>query len=70
MCSLHSLSLTCQSTLTVCREAAGVFDHRTSRCCDDPNCRGQLHDSIINFGEELPKHELEKAFKHAKKVSG
>ena len=46
-----------------------VFDHTTSRVCDDPNCRGTLQDSIINFGENLPEDELTKAFDHAKKVS-
>lgn len=52
------------------REAPGVFDHVTSRKCDDPNCRGSLYDSIINFGENLPEEELRKAFDHARKVSG
>lgn len=28
----------------------GNFDHRTGRKCDDPNCREDLYDSIINFG--------------------
>lgn len=50
------------------REAIGVFDHVTSRKCDDPNCRGTLHDSIINFGENLPTEELDKAFINADKV--
>ena len=45
-----------------------MFDHTTSRLCDDPNCKGQLHDSIINFGENLPEGELRKAFDHAQKV--
>lgn len=26
-------------------------------------------DSIVNFGENLPDHELQKAFMHAKQVS-
>lgn len=50
------------------REAFGVFDHRTSRLCDDPGCRGVLQDSIINFGENLPEGELKKAFDHAGKA--
>jgi NAD-dependent SIR2 family protein deacetylase len=48
------------------REALHVFDHTTSRQCDDPQCRGELDDSIINFGENLPEGELKKAFIHAK----
>ena len=45
-----------------------VYDHRTSRQCDDPACRGVLEDSIINFGETLPEKELTNAFSHAEKV--
>ncbi|XP_011406188.1 PREDICTED: uncharacterized protein LOC100633014 [Amphimedon queenslandica] len=50
------------------REAEHVFDHTTSRLCDDPACKGQLKDSIINFGENLPQGELTKAFNHAQKA--
>ncbi len=50
------------------REASHVFDHTTSRKCDNPSCVGQLQDSIINFGENLPEVELKKAFDHAQKV--
>ena len=32
--------------------------HETGRICDDPTCGGGLRDSIINFGENLPKKEL------------
>lgn len=46
-----------------------MFDHTTSRKCDDPSCNGQLKDSIINFGENLPETELRNAFDHAGKVS-
>lgn len=28
-------------------------EHKTGRKCDDPKCKGDLHDSIINFGECL-----------------
>ena len=52
-----------------CREARGVFNHTTSRKCDDPACRGTLYDSIVNFCESLPKAELRKAYEHAHKVS-
>ena len=50
------------------REAMHVFDHTTSRKCDDPSCKGQLLDSIVNFGESLPEVEFKKAFDHAQKV--
>ena len=33
----------------------------TGRECDDPACKGPLRDSIINFGENLPKNELTNA---------
>jgi NAD-dependent SIR2 family protein deacetylase len=51
------------------RSARYVFNHVTGRLCDDPSCKGQLMDSIVNFGENLPDHELQKAFMHAKQVS-
>ena len=28
-------------------------EHDTGRICDDPKCKGDLKDSIINFGEGL-----------------
>ncbi|CAF3374694.1 unnamed protein product [Rotaria sp. Silwood1] len=40
-------------------------NHLTGRRCDKLECRGQLKDSIINFGEDLPEDELNKAFDHA-----
>jgi NAD-dependent SIR2 family protein deacetylase len=43
-------------------------NHYTGRRCDKPECRGQLRDSIINFGENLPEDELNKAFDHAEKA--
>jgi NAD-dependent SIR2 family protein deacetylase len=45
--------------------AIGRYDHYTGRKCDKPECGGQLQDSIINFGENLPGDELEKALRHA-----
>lgn len=42
-------------------------NHKTGRNCDDPQCRGILLDSIINFGENLPEVPLKRAFDHAKK---
>jgi NAD-dependent SIR2 family protein deacetylase len=50
------------------REAQNVHDHKTSRFCDNPKCKGQLIDSIINFGDNLPKRELEEGFAHGKKA--
>jgi len=35
------------------RNARGVKEHLTGRKCDDPKCRGNLKDTIINFGENL-----------------
>lgn len=35
------------------RTAKTVHEHNTGRKCDDPNCRGALKDTIINFGEQL-----------------
>ncbi|CAF0924788.1 unnamed protein product [Rotaria sordida] len=46
----------------------GRLNHSTGRRCDKPECRGQLRDSIINFGENLPEDELNKAFDHAEKA--
>jgi NAD-dependent SIR2 family protein deacetylase len=43
-------------------------NHYTGRLCDKPECRGPLKDSIINFGENLPDDELNKAFDHAEKA--
>ena len=63
-CDCNVITCNCEQ----CREAIGVFNHETSRECDNPKCRGQLHDSIINFGESLPKEELDKAFMNADKV--
>jgi mono-ADP-ribosyltransferase sirtuin 6 len=39
-----------------------VHDHRTGRNC--VVCNGDLHDTIINFGENLPPEPLQKAFDH------
>ena len=50
------------------RTAKRVKSHETARKCDNPKCRGDLLDSIVNFGENLPEHELTKAFNGAEKV--
>ena len=33
------------------RNAEKVHDHKTGRKCDDPLCKGDLIDTIINFNE-------------------
>ncbi|KAL5454904.1 hypothetical protein PMIN07_007315 [Paraphaeosphaeria minitans] len=43
-------------------------DHRTGRKCAVPGCNGALHDTIINFGEQLPKTAMTRATTHAKKA--
>ena len=42
------------------RTANKVKDHKTGRICDTPGCRGELHDTIVNFGENLNHAILEK----------
>lgn len=46
------------------RNAKHVFDHKTGRKCDNPTCRGDLKDTIINFKESLDEVILETAFNH------
>ena len=46
----------------------GRADHCTGRRCVIHRCRGQLRDSLISFGESLPKDELNKAYNHAEKA--
>lgn len=36
------------------RTATKVHEHKTTRKCDNSKCGGDLYDSIINFGENLP----------------
>lgn len=36
--------------------------YKTGRQCDDPECAGQLQDTIIHFGENLPMGELTRGF--------
>jgi NAD-dependent SIR2 family protein deacetylase len=48
------------------RTANKVHDHATNRKCT--KCGSTLHDSIINFGEDLPKYELQTSFEHAQRA--
>jgi len=45
------------------RNARGVTEHHTGRGCE--SCGGMLYDTIINFGENLPKKALEDGFAHS-----
>jgi NAD-dependent SIR2 family protein deacetylase len=47
------------------RTAQKVHDHLTGRKCDDPACRGELADTIINFGENLDDRIINAAFENA-----
>ena len=42
-----------------------VHEHDTGRMCDNPACRGKLHDTIINFGENLDSTVMNRAFENA-----
>lgn len=44
------------------RTAQHVHEHKTGRKCDNPNCDGDLKDTIINFGENLNDNILELGF--------
>jgi len=41
---------------------------RTGRLCQKNGCDEKLRDSIINFGENLPENELNKAMEHTEKA--
>lgn len=47
------------------RNALAVHDHNTNRKCDNEKCRGDLMDTIINFGENLPEKDLDDGFVHS-----
>lgn len=48
------------------RTAQKVHCHDTGRSCE--SCGGDLLDTIVNFGEDLPDHEIDTAFLNAKKA--
>ena len=37
-------------------------EHKTGRFCDNAKCGGALHDSIINFGENLKDDVIDTGF--------
>eukprot|EP01083_Nonionella_stella_P115153 341095_1 len=43
-----------------------VDEHQTGRICNVTDCGGALLDTIVNFGESLPIHELKKAQQNTK----
>jgi NAD-dependent SIR2 family protein deacetylase len=51
----------------VCRPGHG-HDHVTGNKCTQPGCDGDLMDSIINFGENLPEKELTNAVRESKEA--
>eukprot|EP00828_Plagiopyla_frontata_P041638 TRINITY_DN5996_c0_g1_i2.p1 TRINITY_DN5996_c0_g1~~TRINITY_DN5996_c0_g1_i2.p1 ORF type:complete len:469 (+),score=74.68 TRINITY_DN5996_c0_g1_i2:1-1407(+) len=42
-----------------------THSHDTGRICENPACKGSLNDTIINFGENLPKAELQAGLHHS-----
>lgn len=42
--------------------------HITGRKCDNPKCRGDLKDSVINFGEPLVESIIKGAFAQGEKA--
>lgn len=40
-------------------------DHKTGRVCEQPGCEGDLLDSIVNFGENLPEDQYGSAYEHS-----
>ena len=46
------------------RNQKGSKDHKTGRFCDNPKCKGELTDTIINFGENLREDILDTGYAH------
>ncbi|KAL3692634.1 hypothetical protein R1sor_006285 [Riccia sorocarpa] len=49
-------------------EVAPPANHQTGRICEKEGCNGNLRDSVILFGEDLPKQALNSAVKHSQKA--
>ena len=75
LCELHG-----NTNLEICRKcdkdymrdfrtrtAQKCHDHKTGRKCDNANCRGDLYDSIINFGEDLKERVLDRGYAEGEK---
>lgn len=45
------------------RTAQKVHDHKTGRHCDNEECKGELKDTIINFGENLDSDIINAGFR-------
>jgi len=52
----------------LCRTAKVAKEHLTGRKCADLKCQGDLMDSIVNFGEYLPKEDMNNGLLHAEKA--
>ena len=39
-----------------------IHEHATGRKCDNDECGGELHDTIINFGEPLRERNVATGF--------
>lgn len=50
-----------------CQNGASV-EHRTGRKCSVEGCDGTLIDTIINFGESLPLHSVQRGFEESEKA--
>ncbi|KAJ6253651.1 nad-dependent protein deacetylase sirtuin-7 [Anaeramoeba flamelloides] len=48
-----------------CRNSKKCHDHRTGRLCDE--CGGELHDTIINYNENLNETQLNRAYQNSEK---
>ena len=44
------------------------MDHVTGTICPIPGCGGEMRDTIINFGENLPKRDIRLGFDHCLKA--
>ena len=50
------------------RNSTTCGNHKTGRFCDNHACGGNLHDTIINFGENLRDSDLNIGYKQGKKA--
>lgn len=50
------------------RTNSEVYRHETGNLCDNTECRGELCDNIINFGENLDAEVIRAGFRHGRKA--